>query len=82
MVDNTKNQGSEGGSGQEVEIGNMEIVMKSIADMTQHQHLLEERLGISSPRHNSADAVGLQGKEVLPCQRRNYNQPDSYFSSI
>ncbi|KAI3858599.1 hypothetical protein MKX03_005647 [Papaver bracteatum] len=56
MVDNTENQGSESGSGQEVEIGNMETIMKSIEDMRQHQQLLEERLGISSPRHNSTDA--------------------------
>ncbi|KAI3876541.1 hypothetical protein MKW98_015924 [Papaver atlanticum] len=53
MTDNTENQRSEGGSGQEIEIGNMEILMKSIAYMRQHQRLLEERLGISSPRHNS-----------------------------
>ncbi|KAI3861901.1 hypothetical protein MKX03_004409 [Papaver bracteatum] len=68
MVDNTENHGSEGGSGQEVEIGNMEIVMKSIEDMTQHQHLLEERLGISSPRHNSADAgqTSRQGGVTMP----------------
>ncbi|KAI3942615.1 hypothetical protein MKW92_025755, partial [Papaver armeniacum] len=55
MVDNTENRRSKGGSGQEVEIGNMEIIMKSITDMRQHQQLIEERLGISSPRHNSAD---------------------------
>ncbi|KAI3857477.1 hypothetical protein MKX03_015400 [Papaver bracteatum] len=56
MVDNTENQRLEGGSGQEVEIGNMEIIMKSISYMRQHHHLLEERLGISPPRHNSAGA--------------------------
>ncbi|KAI3840365.1 hypothetical protein MKX03_005861 [Papaver bracteatum] len=75
MVDNTENHGSEGGSGQEVEIGNMEIIMNSIADMRQHQHLLEERLGISSLRHNSADAGQTSRKGGITMPARNHNQP-------
>ncbi|KAI3851212.1 hypothetical protein MKW92_018092 [Papaver armeniacum] len=73
MVDNTENQRSGGGFGQEIEIGNMEVIMKSIADMRQHQQLLEERLGISSPRHNSADAgqTSTQGDITMPARNQN-----------
>ncbi|KAI3860712.1 hypothetical protein MKX03_014748 [Papaver bracteatum] len=74
MVDNTENQRSEGGSGQEVEIGNMEIIMKSIEDMRQHQQLLEEKMGISSPRHNLADAGQTSMQGDITMQARNQNQ--------
>ncbi|XP_026414549.1 uncharacterized protein LOC113310182 [Papaver somniferum] len=50
MADNTEE--SEGGSGQRIETGNMEILMKSMADMREHQRLLEGRLGVLPPGNN------------------------------
>ncbi|KAI3926123.1 hypothetical protein MKW98_028259, partial [Papaver atlanticum] len=68
MAHNTENQSLEGGSGQQIESSNMEILMKSIADMRQHQLLLEERLGIFPPRHNSGSAGQTlnQGDMIMP----------------
>ncbi|KAI3844605.1 hypothetical protein MKW92_052514, partial [Papaver armeniacum] len=56
MADNSENQSLEGGTGQQIESSSVEILMKSMADMRQHQLLLEERLGILPPRHNSGSA--------------------------
>ncbi|KAI3972262.1 hypothetical protein MKW92_039783 [Papaver armeniacum] len=50
MADNTEE--SEGGSGQRIEIGNMEILMKSMADMREHKRLLEGRLGVLPSGNN------------------------------
>ncbi|KAI3832564.1 hypothetical protein MKW98_002110 [Papaver atlanticum] len=49
--------------------------MKSMADMRQHQLLLEERLGILPPRHNSGSTgqTSNQGDMIMPV--RNQNQP-------
>ncbi|KAI3916057.1 hypothetical protein MKW98_004498 [Papaver atlanticum] len=79
MADDTKNQILEGGSGQEMEIGNMEMLMKSMADMRQHQRLLEERLGILPPRHNSVDAGQNSMQEDITMLVRNQNQPGQLF---
>ncbi|KAI3923990.1 hypothetical protein MKW92_031612 [Papaver armeniacum] len=56
MADNNENQSLEGGTGQHIENSNLEILMKSMEEMRQHQLLLEERLGILPPRHNSGSA--------------------------
>ncbi|KAI3973480.1 hypothetical protein MKW92_000829 [Papaver armeniacum] len=51
------------------------MLMKSIADMSQHQLLLEERLGILPPRPNSGGTgqTSNQGDTIMPA--RNQNQP-------
>ncbi|KAI3957442.1 hypothetical protein MKW98_003163 [Papaver atlanticum] len=73
MADNTEE--SEGGSGQRIETGNMEILMKSMADLREHQRLLEERIGIFPPEHNSGGTsqTSNQGDMIMPV--RNQNQP-------
>ncbi|KAI3852037.1 hypothetical protein MKW98_020036 [Papaver atlanticum] len=73
MADNTENQSLEGGSGQQIESSNVEILMKSMADMRQHQLLLEERLGILPPRHNSGSAgqTSNQGDMIMPARNQN-----------
>ncbi|KAI3854736.1 hypothetical protein MKX03_015001 [Papaver bracteatum] len=62
MEDNNENQILEGGTSQHIESGNLEILMKSVR---QHQLLLEERLGILPPRHNSENA-GQTSNQVDP----------------
>ncbi|KAI3913021.1 hypothetical protein MKW92_028124 [Papaver armeniacum] len=73
MADGTETQSLEGGSIQQIESSNVEILMKSMADMRQHQLLLEERLGILPPRHNSGstDHVSNQGDMIMPTQNQN-----------
>ncbi|KAI3972159.1 hypothetical protein MKW92_051191 [Papaver armeniacum] len=56
MADNNENQSLEGGTGQHIENSSLEILMKSMEEMRQHQLLLEERLGILPPGHNSGSA--------------------------
>ncbi|KAI3860942.1 hypothetical protein MKX03_001389 [Papaver bracteatum] len=75
MEDNTDNQSLGGGSGQQIESSNVEILTKPMADMRQHQLLLEERLGIFPPRHNSGSTgqTSNQGDMIMPA--RNQNQP-------
>ncbi|KAI3845709.1 hypothetical protein MKX03_024614 [Papaver bracteatum] len=62
-----------GESGQRVEVDNMEILMKTMADMRQHQLLLEERLGILPPRHNSGNAGQTSNQVDLIMPTRNQN---------
>ncbi|XP_026417391.1 uncharacterized protein LOC113312872 [Papaver somniferum] len=57
MVDGTENQSLEGGPSQQIGSSNVEMLMKSMTDMRQHQLLLEERLGILAPNHNSGVQV-------------------------
>ncbi|KAI3859184.1 hypothetical protein MKW92_039362 [Papaver armeniacum] len=73
MADSIENQSLEGGSGQQIEGSNLEILMKSIAEMRQHQLLLEERLGILPPRHNSGSAgqTSNQGDLIMPARNQN-----------
>ncbi|KAI3934101.1 hypothetical protein MKW92_003688 [Papaver armeniacum] len=75
MADDTENQSLKGGSDQKIESSNVEILMKSMADMRQHQLLLKERLGILPPRHNSGSTgqISNQGDMIMPS--RNQNQP-------
>ncbi|RZC58061.1 hypothetical protein C5167_005364, partial [Papaver somniferum] len=51
------------------------MLMKYMTDMRQHQLLLEERLGILPPRHNSGGTgqISNQGNMIMPA--RNQNQP-------
>ncbi|KAI3953496.1 hypothetical protein MKW92_021146 [Papaver armeniacum] len=73
MADNNGNQSLEGGTGQHVENSNLEILMKFMAEMRQHQLLLEERLGILPPRHNSGSAgqTSNQGDLIMPARNQN-----------
>ncbi|KAI3954307.1 hypothetical protein MKW92_037692 [Papaver armeniacum] len=73
MADGTETQSLEGGSSQQIESSNVEILMESMEDMRQHQLLLEERLGILPPRHNSGstDQVSNQGDMIMPTQNQN-----------
>ncbi|RZC61349.1 hypothetical protein C5167_023107 [Papaver somniferum] len=66
MADNNENQSLEGGNGPHIESSNLEILMKSMAEMRQHQLLLEERLGILPPRHNSGSAEEFNGSPLNP----------------
>ncbi|KAI3865774.1 hypothetical protein MKX03_025520 [Papaver bracteatum] len=75
MGDNTENQRSEGGFGQGIETGNMEILMKFMVDMREHQRLLKERLGILPPRHNSMDAGQTSRKGDMTMPGWYQNQP-------
>ncbi|RZC45115.1 hypothetical protein C5167_038061 [Papaver somniferum] len=74
MADNNENQSLEGGNGQHIESSNLDILMKSMAEMRQHQLLLEERLGILHPRHNSGSAA-RQG----PAKRPMFSAPNQTF---
>ncbi|XP_026457877.1 uncharacterized protein LOC113358499 [Papaver somniferum] len=73
MADNTENQNLEGGSSQQIGSSNVEMLMKSMADMRQHQLLLGERLGILPPRHNSGSSgqVSNQGDMIMPTRNQN-----------
>ncbi|KAI3893185.1 hypothetical protein MKW92_003730 [Papaver armeniacum] len=62
MADNNENQSLDGGIGQNIESSNLEILMKSMADLRQHQLLLEERLGLLPPRHNSGSVARNQNQ--------------------
>ncbi|KAI3883954.1 hypothetical protein MKW92_021385 [Papaver armeniacum] len=75
MVDDTENQSLEGGSSQQIRSSNVEMVMKSMEDLRQHQLLLEERLEILPPRLNSGGTcqISNQGDMIMPAQ--NQNQP-------
>ncbi|KAI3847125.1 hypothetical protein MKX03_001241 [Papaver bracteatum] len=74
MAENNENQSLEGGSGQQIESSNLDILMKSMAEMRQHQLLLEERLGILPPRHNSGSACQISNQGDLIMLARNQNQ--------
>ncbi|KAI3968004.1 hypothetical protein MKW92_014957 [Papaver armeniacum] len=73
MPDDTENQRPEGGSGQVIKSSNMEILMKSMADMRQHQLLLEERIGILPPTHNlgSIGQTSNQTDMIMPARDQN-----------
>ncbi|KAI3868551.1 hypothetical protein MKX03_035724 [Papaver bracteatum] len=73
MEDNTDNQSLGGGSGQQIESSNVEILMKSMADMRKHQLLLEERLGILHPSHNtgSTGQTSNQGGLIMPARNQD-----------
>ncbi|KAI3923253.1 hypothetical protein MKW92_009040 [Papaver armeniacum] len=73
MADGTETQSLEDGSSQQIENSNVEILMKSMADMRQQQLLLEERLGILPPRHNSGSTnqVSNQGDMIMPTRNQN-----------
>ncbi|KAI3933612.1 hypothetical protein MKW92_050118 [Papaver armeniacum] len=73
MADNNGNQSLEGGTGQHIENSSLEILMKFMAEMRQHQLLLEERLGILPPRHNSESAgqTSNQGDLIMPARNQN-----------
>ncbi|KAI3913020.1 hypothetical protein MKW92_028123 [Papaver armeniacum] len=64
MADGTETQSLEGGSSQQIESSNVEILMESMAYMRQHQSFSEERLGILPPRHNSGVQIGFQTKGI------------------
>ncbi|KAI3842072.1 hypothetical protein MKX03_000982 [Papaver bracteatum] len=70
MEDNIDSQSLGGGSGQHIGSSNVEILIKSMADMRQHQLLLEERLGILPPSHNtgSTGQTSNQGGLIMPAQ--------------
>ncbi|KAI3844633.1 hypothetical protein MKX03_026735 [Papaver bracteatum] len=74
MEDNTDNESLEGGSGKNIEGSNVDILMKSMEDMRQHQLLLEERLGILPPRHNSGSAGQTSNQGDMFMLARNQNQ--------
>ncbi|KAI3972457.1 hypothetical protein MKW92_012091 [Papaver armeniacum] len=73
MADDIENQSLEGGSDQQIEGSNLEILMKSMAEMRQHQLLLEEMIGIFPPRHNSGSAsqTSNQGDLIMPARNQN-----------
>ncbi|KAI3951896.1 hypothetical protein MKW92_042628 [Papaver armeniacum] len=73
MADNNENQSLEGGTGQHIENSSLEILMKSMEEMRQHQLLLEEMLGILPPRHNSESAgqTSNQGDLIMPARNQN-----------
>ncbi|KAI3912248.1 hypothetical protein MKW98_012059 [Papaver atlanticum] len=74
MTGDTENQSLEGGSSQQIESSNVEILMKSMEDMRQHQLLLEERLGILPPRHNSGITCQTSNQGDVIMLARNQNQ--------
>ncbi|KAI3913621.1 hypothetical protein MKW92_038265 [Papaver armeniacum] len=77
MADNTENQSLEGGSSQQFESSNVEILMKSMADMRQHQLLLEERLGIF-PNSGSTRQTSNQGDMIIFGTKSKSNWTDYY----
>ncbi|KAI3840473.1 hypothetical protein MKW92_005689 [Papaver armeniacum] len=75
MEENFENQSLEGGSGQQIESSNVELLMKSMAYLRQHQLLLEERIGILPPRRNSGSTCHTSNQGDLIMPTRNQNQP-------
>ncbi|KAI3911188.1 hypothetical protein MKW92_039428 [Papaver armeniacum] len=74
MADNIENQSLEGGTGQNIKSSNLEILMKSMADMRQHQLLLEERLGFCLHDTNLGESVGQisnQGDLIMPARNQS-----------
>ncbi|XP_026402272.1 uncharacterized protein LOC113297905 isoform X2 [Papaver somniferum] len=73
MAENSENHSLEGGSGQPIESSNVELLMKSMADLRQHQLLQEERLGILPSRHNSGSTsqTSNQGDLIMPARNQN-----------
>ncbi|KAI3919802.1 hypothetical protein MKW92_040094 [Papaver armeniacum] len=70
MANDTENQNWEGGSSQQFKSSNVEILMKSMEEMRQHQLLLEERLGIL-PNSGSTGQTSNQRDLIMPARNQN-----------